>query len=270
MTEFLPVSSSGHLVVARKLLGLEAPELFLEVCLHAGTLVAIVAVFYRDLFRLLKDGVKGLALFCRGAGRAAVAQQAPLFGTAVSIVVGTIPAAVVGLALHDAIKGLFGDPRWCGALIAVTGLLLIASRSAPAGQRRQVSLLRGLVIGIAQALALLPGISRSGSTIVTGYFVGLERSEAARFSFLLSVPALAGAMAWELAKRFSASHATGGEKLALSGDAVIGIALGTLIAAVVGWVCLKVLFRIIRKGKLHWFGAYCVPAGLLFFALSSL
>ena len=264
-TEFLPVSSSGHLVAAQALLGLDAPGLLVEVSLHFGTLLAILVVFRRDLLRLASDAVKGVVLLARGrAGE--VAEQAPRFPVAVAIAIGSVPAAVVVLCLHDSLTDVFQNVQASSALLVLTGLLLIASGYAPQGTKTTPGPREGFAVGVAQAAALLPGISRSGATIVAGYFLGIQREEAARFSFLLAVPALAAAMALEVFKLLRADA----PQSVLAQGGAIALACGTATAALVGWLALVLLFKVVRKGKLHWFGAYCVPAGILFFVLSLL
>ncbi len=273
-TEFLPVSSSGHLVAAQKFLSVKAPELFLGVCLHFGTLVAILIVFRREVLGLIADGLKGAYLLLRRSPREEIARRAPLFNMALAIALGTLPAALVGVCCRDAIRGLFEGNlhlRVSGGLIMVTGIVLFAGRYAPAGHARAVGPFRGLLVGMAQAAALLPGLSRSGLTIVAGYFLGLERGLAARFSFLLAVPALVGAMVLEVAwLLLGKSSGIAGEETALVGGEIVGLLCGTALAAVVGTVCLILLLRVIQRGKLHWFAAYCVPAGALLVALSFL
>ncbi|MDP6439907.1 MAG: undecaprenyl-diphosphate phosphatase [Candidatus Brocadiia bacterium] len=265
-TEFLPVSSSGHLVILKNLLGVESNGLLLEVCLHLGTLVAILLVFRSDLWKLIVDGVKGAWLLARGR-RAELAEAAPGFSTALAIVVGSVPVAAAGLLIHrlELEEGL-KSPRLAGAMLVVTGLVLAAGRLAPRGGLREgPGAARGFLIGIAQAVAILPGISRSGSTIVAGCFLGLRREAAARFSFLLAVPAMVGAGVWKLAPAL----ASGGDAWAPTGGGLsFAIVCGTIVAALSGWACLSLLLRIIRRGQLHWFAAYCVPAGLACFILS--
>jgi len=264
-TEFLPVSSSGHLVAARALLSLQVRELFFEVCMHAGTLVAILVVFRREIRDLVVDAVKGVALVLTRRPWREVLERAPLFGMAVAIVIGTIPAALFGLLCRDAISRFFeGDLRVTGALMMVTGLVLLASRHAPKGTAAAVGPLRGLMVGVAQAVALLPGISRSGFTIVAGCFLGLDRKVAARFSFLLAVPALVGAMALEGGRALtSPGLAAGGAGAELAAQEVAGLLCGMVAAALAGTACLVLLLRVIQGGRLHWFAAYCLPLGAL-------
>jgi undecaprenyl-diphosphatase len=254
VTEFLPVSSSGHLVAAQALLDVESPGVLVEVALHFGTLIAIVVVFWRDLVKLATDGVVGAMLHAMRRDAAEVAERAPLFPTALAIGIGTVPIGLAGVLLGDAVERTFESLTACGAFLCVTGLVLFLSRFAGAARVERVGPGRGFLIGMAQAAALLPGISRSGSTIVAGCFVGLERRTAARFSFLLAVPALVAATGWEL------RHLVG--DAAETFPPVPALAVGTLTSVVVGTVCLLVLLRIVERGRLHWFAAYCVPVGL--------
>lgn len=255
-TEFLPISSSGHLVAAQSFLSLQEPGILLEVSLHFGTLLAILIVFRRDLWEIARDTVRGIAMLCAGRSLADIADSAELFSTGMAIVLGTIPAGLAGVLLHDAISNLFGGGLVItGVFLTTTGVILLISQFAPKGNIDLVGPVRGLLIGVAQAFALLPGISRSGSTIVSGYYLGIDRSTAARFSFFLAVPALAGAMCLE-----------GIRLLANRGDLPpirpACLIAGTGTATLMGWLCLILLLRIVKRGKLHWFAAYCLPAGL--------
>jgi len=262
VTEFLPVSSSGHLVAAQALLGVKSPGIFLEVSLHLGTLVAVLLVFGRDLAGLVRDGSLGLWLLVSGSG-GQIPQMARRFPTALAIVVGSVPAAAAGLLLKGYIEPLFeGNLRACSIFLSVTGLILLFSRYAARGEEETVTPLKGLLVGLAQACALLPGISRSGSTIVTGLFVGLDRRAAARFAFLLAVPAIAGAMGLEI---------VGGDALAaLPKGTWPAVLCGTVASAAVGTISLLFLMSVVERGKLHLFAVYCIPAGAFLYLVSFL
>lgn len=260
LTEFLPVSSSAHLTAAEALLGVKSPPLLSAVGLHCGTLLAILVVFWRELWAIAADGMRGSWIYLRQGGSKDVLQKAPLFGTAAAIVVGTIPAGVAGVLLHEKFERAFGSLTASGGFLMLTGLLLLASRLAPKPKTDRVAPLRGFLIGIAQAVAILPGISRSGSTIVAGCMLGVDRRVAGRFAFLLAVPALAGAALLEVLLNRQALFAS----TPAAKDSLIqvgALAAGALVAAVVGTICLIVLLRIIERGRLHWFAAYCLPAG---------
>jgi undecaprenyl-diphosphatase len=189
-------------------------------------------------------------------------QQAPLFGMAVAVAVGTVPAALAGLAFRSGIERAFGaDLRLPGALMMATGLVLLLSRAAPPGSSSRVGPGRGFLIGLAQAMALLPGLSRSGLTIVAGYFLRLDRKLAARFSFLLAVPALLGASGLQIVETLRAGAPGSGGPAGLEAAEMAGLLCGTLVSAAVGTACLLLVLETIQKGALHWFAAYCLPAG---------
>jgi undecaprenyl-diphosphatase len=238
VSEFLPISSSGHLVIAKHLLGLDGGAgIQLEVALHAGTLVSIL-YFYR--IRILE--------LCRGFLRREAAAQKYL----VCIVVGSIPTVVVYVVLGDWFEAQFGRPLVAAFLLCVTGCALLSLRWL--GTRvTDLSVGRALAVGVAQSLALLPGISRSGSTIVTARWLGLSARTAAEFSFLMSIPALGGAMAIEALKMLR-----GGGVDAVG---IPALAVGFVVAAVVGVGALSVLIRVLVAERFWLFGVYCLIAG---------
>lgn len=251
LTEFLPISSSAHLIAGQAVLGVSPPGATLEVALHAGTMLAILIVLRREMLAVAKDGLLGGLAVVRGRSSEDMGTEAPLFPVALAVAIGTVPAVIAGFLLGGAIEAVFESVTAGGLFLCVTGLLLVSSRFAPAGHVSRVGPLRGLLIGVAQACALLPGISRSGATIVAGRWLGVEGAAAARFSFLLAVPAIAGAAAYELA--------TGGPAQSAGG---VPLACGVLASALSGAVGLILLLRIVRGGRLYWFAAYCLPAGL--------
>jgi undecaprenyl-diphosphatase len=238
ITEFLPVSSSGHLVIAQHFLSWNRDNVLLDATLHLGTAAAIVLVFWSDIRALVAGLFSGEAAKKRHSLR-----------TVVFLVIGSIPAAVAGLAFKDFFERMFLNPRATGALFFVTAAFLFASSlrknpSAPLDAPKAVA------IGFAQALAILPGVSRSGTTISTALLVGTERKEAGRFSFLLGLPVILGAAFLELRGVSAASLSPG---LLVTAFAV---------SLVVGAVALKLLLRFIDRGKLHYFGYYLVALGV--------
>lgn len=263
VTEFLPVSSSGHLMVMERLLSVEEPGTFLVVALHFGTLTAIIVFFRRELWRLSHDGVVGLALHARGRGAAVVAERAPQFPAALAVAVGSVPVAVAGAAVKLTMEEALSSLVLSGACLVVTGCVLLASRFAPRPADGAVGPRRGVVIGLAQAVAVLPGISRSGVTIVAGRFMRLPPGAAARFSFLLAVPAMCGAALWEFSEALTDAPAAAGTAAFYAATCA-----GTLVAMATGLASLRVLMRIVIRGRLHWFAAYCVPLGLTVLALA--
>jgi len=236
LTEFLPVSSSGHLVLAKRILGLEAPGVILEVALHAGTLISILVYYRKRIARLLSDLVSG------GAG----GQREIL-----ALAAGSLPALGFYLFFHDRVEAAFDRPALAAALLGVTGIGLLTLRVVRAPDRK-ISVLRGVWIGVAQALALLPGISRSGLTIAAGRHLGLAPRGAAEFSLLLAVPALLGAT---LLKACSLAAAE-------LGDLTLGsLAAGTAVSALVGYGAIAILLRTLSTHRFWLFGFYCLAVG---------
>ena len=247
-TEFLPISSSGHLVLFQNLMGFHEPELLLDTSLHIGTLLAVVIYFRRDLARLVGE-FRDLAA-PGPETRNASALRERLGGALLTwVIVGNVPTALIGVGFREPLEGLFGSVPLVGGMLLVTGLLLILTRVAP-GKARNLGLLAALAVGTAQGLAIVPGISRSGATIACGLLIGLDRDLAARYSFLLSVPAIVGALALQLVS---------GE---VSGPGIPVLLAGGVTAAVVGLLALKLLMGMVRSGRLSWFAPYCWALGL--------
>lgn len=236
LTEFLPVSSSGHLVIVGAWLdadGLDpATAVALAVALHLGTLGAVLVMYAPHVLRMLTTQRRVLGL----------------------VAVGSLPAAAIGLYLRLEMEQALASPLLAGIMLPVTGVLLLwAGRQTPGETAYpQMSYRQALLIGVAQAAALLPGLSRSGTTIVAGLAVGLRREAAATFSFLLSIPAILGAGALELAHlRHQPSALPVGAAL-----------LGGVVALLVGLLALKWLLDWLHRGRLQWFAYWCIPLGL--------
>ena len=246
-TEFLPVSSSGHLVIIPHVLGWPAPGLTLDTILHLGTLVAVVAYFWSDLWTLARAAWRSLRLRMLDEPEARLAW---------GVVVGTIPAAVIGFLLQDYFEQLFGMPRAAAIFLLVTAALLIASDYL--GKRRlplsAISWWHALLIGLAQALAIAPGLSRSGSTIAAGLLLGYRREDATRFSFLLAVPIVLGSGVYQLLK--VARAGLGGIDFLVMGG-------GFLAAAITGYMSIAGLLMLVRRRSLWPFAVYCVGLATL-------
>jgi len=243
VTEFLPVSSSGHLVLGAQLFGLQEQSLVFEVMVHVGTLVAVLAVFWREVEQLLLAAVK----FVRSPSQATtLVQQDPGCRLLVALVLGTIPAVVVALLFKEQVEQLFSSSLFVGVMLLVTGFILfLVDRRLP-GKARQPSFLDALVIGCGQAAAIVPGLSRSGTTIAAGLLRGLDREGAARFSFLLSIPAILGALALSVRDLLRGATSLG-----------LGVLVaGFLSAAVTGYLAIRFFLRVVRQGKLVWFSYY--------------
>ncbi len=247
LTEFLPVSSSGHLALGRFLLGADPPGITFEVVVHAGTLLAVVLVFYQDLAGM----ARALVLSCSGRDGRFWSNSYRRLAT--MVVVGSIPTVIVALWLEDVSRAFFVRPEMVGLFWIVTALVLFSSRPAlRRAKADRVGLLAALVVGLAQGLAVMPGISRSGMTITTGLWAGLSRETAARFSFLLSVPVILGATILDL-----------GQGIAQGTLAGMGgvYAAGFLAAAVSGYLAIRILLGLVARGRLHVFAYYCLAAG---------
>jgi undecaprenyl-diphosphatase len=239
-TEFIPVSSSGHLVLVPWLLDWPEPGLAFDAILHWGTVLAVLAVFWRDLYRLLLAGLRSLHTRSLDDPEARVAWW---------IVIGTIPAAVVGFLFQDFFETLFGTPVAAAVFLLVTGLILSVSErlSTRAREAEEMSWLDAVLVGLAQAAAIAPGISRSGATIAAGLLLGVKRAAAARFSFLLVVPAILGAAFLSLLDLASEGLLVGDGPLLVS---------GFLAAALSGYFCIRFLLSYLRRGRLYLFAIY--------------
>lgn len=250
LTEFLPISSTGHLALAQDLFGLD-PDTFglrFDAAIHLGTAAAVVSYFWGDLWRV----ATGFFRPRRPAERK----------LAVSLVVATIPAAAAGLAFESQIEGPLRDPAVIAGALAVgaVAFLLVERVARQRKVQKDASILDAFLVGVAQALALVPGVSRSGSTTVAGMLLGLKRAEAARFAFLLSVPIVVAAGGKKFVDTLGAAGAgtaAGGNAAASGGADVVGIMLvGLLSAAVVGYVTIRLLLRFLQTNRLDVFAWY--------------
>jgi undecaprenyl-diphosphatase len=253
-TEFLPVSSSGHLVLVPWLLNWEPAGLVFDAVVHWGTAFAVIVYFRRDWVALAGAAFRSLRV------RSSAEPEARLVWL---ILLGTIPAAVVGYLLEDFFEGMFAEPVPAAGFLLVTAALLLLSERIGEPRRGLEGLnwRDALLIGMAQALAIFPGISRSGATIAAGLVVGLRREQAARFSFLLATPIILGAGLLQIA-----------DVVQVDGLETIlpALAVGALAAAATGLVCIHFLIRYLRSRRLFPFVAYCALAGLFFLGVALL
>jgi undecaprenyl-diphosphatase len=254
ITEFLPISSSAHLALAPWLLGWNDQGLTFDIAMHFGTLLAVLVYFFRDLVQIAGAGF-GLRL-----GVDPEIRENPRLLW--MIVAGTIPVGVAGLLFKESVETTLRNPWIIGCMLISVGLLMgYADRTA--SRRKNISHLSwldALTVGVAQALAIVPGTSRSGITITAGLFRGLDRASAARFSFLLSTPAIAAAAA----KAYWDVHKIGGIPAAERSVFLIGAA----VSAVTGCLVIAVFMRFLRKSTLRFFVAYRVVFGILILALA--
>ena len=241
-TEFLPISSSGHLVIAEKILGNRASTgLIFEVFVHSGTMVSVLIYFRKKIWQMIKFLIPPYT-----------ADKMPMLKLVGIIIISTIPIAVIGLAFESYVNQAFGSVKTTSLMLLLTALVLLSTSFVRAG-KLEISLIKGLFIGIAQAVALLPGISRSGMTISTGLFLKVSPAQAVEFSFLLSLPAVFGAT---LLKAINLASEP------LPGS-TFGIYLaGAVCAFIIGYLAIAWLMQIVKKGQFFYFGIYCLVIGI--------
>jgi len=237
-TEFLPVSSSGHLVLLQKIFNVEEGALSFSIALHFATLIAVVVVYREKIFAMLRSPFSKLPVY---------------------IVIGTVPIAIIGLLFHDLIESFFETGATLGVGFIFTGLVLMYADSA--GEKRKtiedMKVKDPLIIGTAQAIAMLPAVSRSGMTISGALMLGIERKTTADYAFLLSIPAILAAAAKDLYKVIKTGES------ALNTIGVLPVALGMLFAAVSGFIAVKAMISLIQRGKLRYFSYYLWGLGAL-------
>ncbi len=247
ITEFLPVSSSGHLQLARELLGVHLTEnLTFDVALHCGTVCSTILVLWRDVWDLLR-GLFSL-------------RWSESHSYAAKIVVSMIPVAIVGFTFKDDIEVLLASEYnllVVGIMLVITSLLLWFAYKSPAkeGEGRDVSFRDSFIIGVAQSMAVLPGLSRSGSTIATGILLGDDRGKVAKFSFLMVLIPILGNTLLDLIR--------GGGEIVVEGVSSGAMVAGFLSSFVVGAVACRAMIEIVKRGKLIYFALYCAIVGLL-------
>jgi len=256
LTEFLPVSSSGHLVLAAEFLNFQEKGVAFEVFVHLGTLFSVLIAFRKDIYQMI------LAPFQLLSSEPDPSEAKKYLRWDIGIIVGTLPAAVVGLLFKSQIEELFSSIILVLVMLTVTGIILLLSKLAPR-ENEEITVTKSVLIGVAQAFAILPGISRSGSTIVTGLFLKLNRENAAKFSFLLGIPAILGASVLKINDLLTVetNHLPFTEMF-----------IGMIAAFFSGYLSIFWLLSIVKQGKLEWFAFYCfavvIISGLLYYAQS--
>jgi undecaprenyl-diphosphatase len=250
LTEFLPVSSSGHLVLGKYLLGIVSDGgsgLVFEIMVHFGTALSIMVVYREKVLELVTGFVRGLR--SPGSWDSLFARESS-FRTSILILLSMVPAGIAYAAFGSRLESLFDDPRFAASMLLVTGVLLgltLLKRHTSG----KLTAPRVIVMGLAQALAMIPGISRSGATISSALYMDVEPEEAANFSFLMLLPVVLGAAFLKVL-------------VALQLNVVVSwgpILLGTVVAFISGIVAIRTVIRFVRKGRLHWFAAYCFLVG---------
>ncbi len=255
VAEFLPISSSGHLAIAENLLHMSgASEIpgFFDVLLHLGTLVAVFVAYWEEIRDMIVEFFQGARDLARHTTPTPVP---PARRMILLIIVGTLPLFAV-LPVKDWVEGLSSNMYFVGGALVVTGFLLFASDRVKKGRKteKNATLVDVLLVGVAQAIATCPGISRSGTTITAGCFVGFDRKFAVRYSFLMSIPAILGANILSIKDAVDAGI--------IWADVPVYL-VGVAVAAVVGYLCIRLLKMVAEKGKFGFFAYYCWAAGAL-------
>lgn len=242
LTEFLPVSSSGHLVLTSKILNMKELPIYLNLIMHTGTLTSVCFYFRKDITKIVEERHHRLLVL---------------------LAVATLPAALAGVAFKDFFEGFFSEPRMVLMFMSITGLILIAGELIGKKNKneRELSGLGAFFVGTMQAVAILPGISRSGSTISAGLFSGLKREEAARFAFLLSIPIIIGTAVFEIKDAPLAADA---------GRTIILGSTGFVFSALAGFAAIAFLMRMIKTHSLYPFAVYCIVVSVIGLLVMSL
>lgn len=245
-TEFLPVSSSGHLVLGSHILGFREQGIVFDVLLHLGTLVSVVAVFRQELATMAKAPFLWMQNKLDDEGRHYLFWD-------LYVAAATIPAVVIGLFYKEQIEQMFTSVAVVCFMLIVTGLMMITARFIT-DRGCPVNGPRAFLMGCGQAFAIIPGVSRSGTTIFTGMLLGINRETAARFSFIMSIPAILGAVVLNI-----------GEVLAHppTAETIMVYGAGTIAAALTGYLAIILLLEVIRKNRLQWFGYYCLAVAFI-------
>lgn len=253
VAEFLPISSSGHLALLQHLFNIKEGNLFFTEMLHFGTLISIFIVYFNDIVKIVIDMLKLISDLVK---RKRISKLTTYQRLGLFIILGSIPTAIIGLTFEDFFEGLYTSILPIGIALMVTGALLyIAEKKSFQDKKvKDMTMLDSLIIGTFQGIAIIPGISRSGSTIVAGLLRGLNKSLATEYSFLLALPATFGAFLLGVIKVFK------------DGSSVVinfPLVLGVIISAVVGVVSIKILIKLLKRNKLYYFSYYLWIVGAI-------
>lgn len=249
IAEFLPISSSGHLVLAQKLLGIQQHDLELDIVVHVGTLLSIVTYYHKDLLKIFLDTIKS------AVGR----KMTPGFRLMLLMFVGSIPTAIIGLVFREQFKSLFSSVPAVGFFLCVTAAFLYFTKNKGGdvalrdvdSNLPDISIKKAIIIGVAQGFAIAPGISRAGATISAALYSGVSRASAARFSFLLSIPAVFGAAVLELRDADFSSQSS------------LYLWIALVFSYIFGLIGLTLIVKIVSHGKLQIFSGYLLVIGVL-------
>lgn len=262
VAEFLPISSSGHLAIFKNVLGFDTDTgLLFDVLLHLGTLAAVFVVFHKDIFELIKEGFAIIGQFFKSVFGCLFkkAKWQPVVTTpyrrfVMLVIVSTIPTGIMGILLEGAIGAASATLIVPGILLLLNGIQLLISDRLPDGALTEADASYGkaAIVGVAQGIATFPGISRSGTTITACLACGFKREFAVKYSFIMSIPAILGALVLELLD-FAPEM--------LSGTDIVNYLAGTFVSAVVGYVCIKTMLVVVRGKKFKYFAYYCFAMG---------
>lgn len=252
LTEFLPVSSSAHLIFAQQFLGVTEPSLAFDVLLHLGTLVAVVGYFFKDIVRMIIAFFKSLTDIVKGRFKSEIKRD-PYKKLAWFTILATIPVGIAGIVFDDLVESLFTGITLPAFFLLITGCLLFASQRMNTGKINidEINWKEALILGCGQACALLPGLSRSGTTIATGLLLDLDKEFAAKFSFILSIPAILGATVIQL------------KDVSITNVELTAWIAGFAIAAISGYLAIKFLLKLIKERSLDVFAYYCWIIGII-------
>ncbi|MGN0658741.1 MAG: undecaprenyl-diphosphate phosphatase [Emergencia sp.] len=254
LAEFLPISSSGHLALLQNIFGIEGDKVLLfAVLLHLGTLISVFICYWKDIWELLVELCLTVRDLCTGKGLRL--SERPVRKLGVMIIVATIPTALIGLLFNDLFSSLYLSMTAVGIGFLITGVLMFAAEKMGSSSRNidKMNYRNAVFIGVLQGIAIYPGISRSGSTLVGGLTTGLERAFAVKFAFLISIPSILGSVVLELPDAVRAGLDPG-----LIGPVLAGMA----VAAVSGFIAIKTMIRVVSSKKLSYFSYYVWALGL--------
>lgn len=252
LTEFLPISSSGHLVLGQELLNIaHQSDIAFEVFVHFGTLLSVVFMFWKDIKLIVISFFGGII---KPSAIKHLYKNDDYFRLAIFIIIGCIPAGLVGVFFEKEIGLLFNDPKFVSVMLLITGLILFLTKFSNPKEGSSVSFASAIVIGIAQAIAILPGISRSGITISSAIYLGVSRENAAKFSFLLALPVIFGATILKANEVLQSP---------ISNQELLVYFVGTVVAAISGYASIRVVLGLLKKKRFSWFSYYCFIVGIL-------
>ena len=258
VSEFLPISSSGHLSLMQNLMGMKAvaqQDVLFEVLLHLGTLIAVFIVYWRDIVDMVKDFFAFLVGMFKGRGAGAPAKTTANSRMALMIIIATLPLVVI-VPIKDHVESLYGSTMFIGLALLATGCMLFYSDKLKQGKKtaRNATMVDALIVGCSQAVAVVPGLSRSGTTISVGMMRGFDRKFAVRFSFLMSIPAILGANILQIGDAV---------KLGIEPKMISVYLVGMAVAAVFGFASIKLINMLAERGKFGKFAYYCWAVGLI-------